>query len=595
AQKNISEFSGQALGKVRTIRVNLVGELAVPGTYRLSAFSTLFNALYRAGGVSPVGSLRAIDVVRGGERIATVDLYRYLFDGRQDENVPLQEGDVIVVPAYHALVGIEGGVKRPMFYELKDGETVEQLLAYAGGFSGEAYRGALKVTRKDGRQMRIFTVPSDRMGSFQLVDGDAVDVAVTAADVFANMVEIRGSVYRPGFFELGREIATVRQLIDHAGGLLDDAFLGRAQIIREKQDRSLALVPVPLKGIMDGTASDIMLKKNDILIISNVNEIEEKGDLTITGYVNSPGKYQFAEHTTVEDLILLAGGLSEGASSVRVDVSRRINNAASKEASDTLARIYTFGVKDGLFVSGEADFELEPFDVVAVRRSPTYVEQRIVTVSGEVTFPGQYVLVNTNERVSDLVRRAGGATPNGNIRGGMLKRKINQYERNVRTAMARMVKQGSGRDSLDAKKIMVSEIYTVGLELDKALEKPGSDYDMVLRDGDELIIPATASTVRVQGEVLYPNTVHYISGKPVRYYVHQAGGFSNRARRTKTYVVYMNGTVAVGAQARLEPGCEIIVPSRPEKDKLTASEWLGIGTAAASITTMVATIINMLK
>lgn len=584
------------LGDVRTIMVNVMGEVEVPGTYRLSSFSTVFTALYRAGGITEIGSLRNVNLIRGGEVYAVIDVYDYIFAGKLDVNVALKEGDVINVPAYTSLVSIEGFVKRPMFYELKENEGLAKLIAFAGGYSGGAWKQEANVERNDGRTNHIFTVTSDKMESFVMKDGDAAYVSGSDVEVFSNRVEIKGAVYRPGKFELGGEIATVKQLVEHAGGLMEDAFLGRAQIVREKQDRSLELVAVPIKGIMEGTAADILLKRNDILIISNINEIELKGDFTITGYVVNPGKYQFAEHTTVEDLILLAGGLSEGASSAKVDVARRINIPSSTSASDTLANVFSMSIKDGLIEDGSAGFELEPYDVVSVRRSPTYIEQRNVTITGEVTFPGQYTLSSTNERVSDLVKRAGGATPNGNVHGAMLKRKINQYERNVRNAMARIVTQSvSSRDSLDVNKLKVTEIYTVGLELDKALEHPGSDYDVVLRDGDELIIPEEASTVRIQGEVLYPNTVHFISGKPVRYYVRQAGGFSTRARRAKTYVIYMNGTVSVGAGAKLEPGCEIIVPARSDKDRLTTGEWLGIGTTAASITTMIATIVSLFK
>lgn len=584
------------LGEVRSIQVNVLGEVNTPGTFRLSAFSTVFTALYRAGGITDVGSLRNVRVVRGGETFAEVDIYSYIFDGRLDANVALKEGDVIIVPAYSSLVSIVGGIKRPMFYEMKEGEPLSRLIEYAGGFSGSAWKDDVSVERNDGRTNHIHTVKSADFASFAMMDSDAVSVQSSKVDVFTNRVEIKGAVYRPGKFEIGRDIATVRQLVEHAGGLLEDAFTGRAQIIRERADRSLEVVSVPLKGIMEGTVGDMLLQRNDILTISNINEVEIKGDFTITGYVANPGKYQFAEHTTVEDLILIAGGLSEGASSARVDVSRRIIDPYSTSASDTLAMVYSMAIKDGLVDEGEGGFELKPYDVVSVRRSPTYIEQRNVTITGEVTFPGQYTLLTNNERVSDLVKRAGGASPNGNVRGAMLKRKINQYERNVRTAMARIATQNvAGKDSVDLRKLKVSEIYTVGLELDKALAHPGSDYDIVLRDGDELIIPELASTVRIQGEVLYPNTVHYISGKPIRYYVRQAGGYGTHARRAKTYVVYMNGTVAVGRSARLEPGCEVVVPSRSDKDKLTTGEWLGIGTSAASITTMIATIVSLFR
>lgn len=584
------------LGKIRTIQVNVLGEVSAPGTYRLSGFTNVFHAIYRAGGITEIGSFRNVKVIRGGKEFACVDIYDYLFNGKLDTNVALKEGDVINVPAYDALVSIEGFVKRPMFYELRSGEPLSALINYAGGYASGAWEGDINVERNDGKTNHIYTVSKAEKDSFEMRDGDAAFVNGSRVDIFTNRVDIKGAVYRPGSFELGGDIVTVSQLVAHAGGLMDDAFTGRAQIVREKPDRSLEIVSVPLKGILDGNVEDMLLKKGDVLVISNINEIEPKGDFSITGYVFNPGKYQYAEHTTVEDLILLAGGLSEGASSARVDVARRIDNPSSTEATDTLAVVYEMSIKDGLIEDGAGGFELKPYDVVSVRRSPTYIEQRNVTITGEVTFPGQYTLVSTDERVSDLVKRAGGPTPNGNVRGAMLKRKINQYERNVRTAMSKIVTQSaSSRDTLDVNKLKVTEIYTVGLELDKALAHPGSDYDVVLRDGDELIIPEIASTVRVQGEVLYPNTVHFISGKPVRYYVRQSGGFSHKARRAKTYVIYMNGMVAVGAGAKLEPGCEIVVPGRSDKDKLTTGEWLSIGTSAASITTMVATIVNLFK
>ena len=584
-----------SLGEVRTILVNVLGEVEAPGTYRLSSFATVFNALYRAGGITDIGSLRNVKVMRSGKDFATVDIYDYIFNGKVDADVSLREGDVINVPPYDALVSIEGFVKRPMFYEMKEGEPVSALVGYAGGFADGSWKEELHVERNDGRTNHIYTVTAKEFDRFGLQDGDAAFVGGSAVDLFTNRIEVRGAVYRPGKFQLGGDIATVKQLVNHSGGLLPDAFLGRAQLIREKADRSKELLSVPLQGVMDGLVEDILLRPNDILIIASINDIEPKGDLTITGYVLNPGDYPFAEHTTVEDLILLAGGLTEGASNARVDVARRINDPGSTIASENLAEVFTLTIKDGLVDDGDRGFELQPYDVVSVRKSPAFIEQRNVTITGEVTFPGQYTLTNTNERVSQLVQRAGGATDNGNIHGAMLKRRMSRYERNVRsTTMDRLVTQSvSGKDSLDVNKLMLYDVYTVGLELDKALAHPGSDYDVVLRDGDELIIPEMTSTVRIQGEVLYPNTVHFISGKPVSYYVKQAGGYTTKARRAKTYVVYMNGTVAVGNGAKLEPGCEIIVPARAERDRMTTGEWLGIGTTAASITTMIATIVSL--
>jgi len=583
------------LSEIRTIQVSVLGEVNIPGTYRLSAFTTVLNALYKAGGITPVGSMRDVKVMRSGVEFASVDIYDILFATGTGSNISLREGDVILVPPYLALASIDGGVKRPMFYELKPGESVSDLVRFAGGFTGEAYAGSVNVFRSEGTRRKAYTVSKEDLSSFAVMDSDSAFVHVNETELFENIVEVQGSVYRPGTFELGGDIATVRQLVQHAGGLLPDAFMNRAQIIREKPDRSLELIAVPIGAVMDGTVSDVALHRNDVLVISNVNEVYPKGDFSITGYVLNPGKYQYAEHTTVEDLILLAGGLTEGASSVKVDVSRRIQNSSSKEASDTLALIFTFDIEDGLMVDGDPKFELEPFDAVAVRKSPTFVEQKIITVSGAVNFPGQYALESTDERLSDLIRRAGGPTNMGDVHGAMLKRKISQYERNVRMTMSRIINQNTGRDSINTRKIMVSELYSVGLELDKALANPGSSYDMILRDGDEIIIPEFTSTVRIQGEVLYPNTVQFIKGKPVRYYVQQAGGFSTHAKRLKTYVVHMNGTVSVGMGAKVDAGAEIVVPNRPEHNKLTTGEWLGIGTAAASISTMIATVVNLFK
>ena len=582
------------LGEVRTILVNVLGEVESPGTYRLSSFATVFHALYQAGGITEIGSLRQVRVMRRGEELAVVDVYRYIFEGRQDTDIALKEGDVILVPPYEVLAGISGFVRRPMYYELKPGEKIRSLIKYAGGFSGGAWSEDLYVERNDGHSKHSYTVNSGQFDSFVLCDGDDVFVSGSQVDLFDNRITLEGAVYRPGNFQLGGDIVSVKQLVEHGGGLLPDAFLGRAQLIREKEDRSLEVRSIPIKAIMDGLAEDVLLRKNDVLVISNVNEVEPKGDLEITGEVLNPGRYPYAEHTTLEDLILFAGGLTEGASAAKVDVARRIEAPYSSSASDTLAQVFSLAIKDGLLEDGAVGFELSPNDIVSVRKSPSYIEQRNVTITGEVTFPGQYTLSSTNERVSQLLQRAGGPTPNAYVRGAMLKRRISSYEQNVRMQLNRLADQTvSSKDSLDLEKLKVSDVYAVGLELDQALAHPGSDYDIVLREGDELIVPETTSSVRIQGEVLYPNTVHFISGKPVSYYVHQAGGYTSRARRSKVYVIYMNGTVSVGSHSRLEPGCELVVPARADRNRLSTAEWLGIGTSSASIATMVATIVNL--
>lgn len=584
------------LGNIRTVKVNVLGEVKVPGTYRLSSFSTVFNALYRAGGVKENGSLRNIQVYRNGKLLANADIYELLFNGTGSGNISLTDDDVIIVPVYDALVEVKGGVKRPMFYEAMEGESVEKLLNYAGGFSFDAYHDAVSIQRRDADKGRVYTVKSDKFQSFSVCDGDVLTVYTnTRKEVFENKVEVKGMVVRPGVYAIGGEIATVRQLVEHAGGLLDDAFTSRAQLLREKPDRSLFVKAIPLGEILKGSVPDVMLQKNDVLMISNVNEINVKGDLTINGYVLNPGDYEYAEGITVEDLILLAGGLENG-SGARVDVSRRIVDRTSTEASDTLAHVYSFTISDGLVIDGDPTFILKPFDIVSVRKSPTYVEQKRVRVSGEVTFPGEYTLVSNNERLSDLYKRSGEATPNGFIVGAMLKRKISEDERNVRRNMTTLIKRGASKiDSTKFDKLKVSETYSIGINLDKAIANPGGEYDVVLHDGDELIVPSMTNTVRVQGEVMYPNAVSFISGANVRYYVKQSGGFSNEAKRSKVYVVHMNGKVSVGMGAKVNPGCEIVVPARPKDRKLTVGEWLSIGSSAASIATMVATIANIIK
>lgn len=583
------------LGKIRTIQVHITGEVKAQGTYRLSSFSTVFNALYTAGGITEIGSLRNVKVIRGGEEIATVDLYEYLFNGRSSQNIALKEGDFIHVPTYTTLVSAEGGVRRPMYYELKEGDRINDLISYAGGFSSDAFKDEFTVERLDGRQKMVFTLDKDSCGSFILNDGDALTVGISTRRMgYSNSVEIRGEVYHPGKYEIGREIATVKQLLEHAG-IMDNAYMSRAQIIREKADRTNEILAFSISSILDGTSSDILLRKNDMVVISDVREIEKKGDVIIYGYVQNPGHYEYAENLSIEDLILLAGGLSEGASTAKVDVSRRIDDPDESFAKDTIAQVFSFNIKNGLMADGTPHFTLMPNDVVSIRKSPTYIEQKNINITGEVTFPGQYTLTTNNDRLSDLIKRAGGPTPFANIQGALLKRQISQYERNVRIAMGRMAMQNLGKDSTIVNKLKVSELYTVGLELDKALANPGSQYDIELKDGDELVIPETTSTVRIQGEVLYPNTVHYLHDKNVRYYINQAGGYTDNARKAKVYVVYMNGKVATGLLAKIRPGCEIVVPSKPDRERMSMSEILSIGSSAASLSTMVLTIASLIR
>ncbi|WP_419510541.1 SLBB domain-containing protein [Alistipes sp.] len=585
------------LGQIRTIQINVMGEVAVPGTYRLSSFATVFHALYRAGGVTDIGSLRNIQVMRGGKQFAGLDVYGYLLEGKTTDDIRLQEGDVIVVPPYEALVSVEGKVKRPMYYEMKKGETLGTLIDYAGGFTGDAYSKEVRLVRRTGREYRLFNVDKSDYAGFELDDGDSVSVG-TILNRFANRVEVRGAVYREGMYELGEDMNTVRQLIDRADGLKGDAFLARALLYREHEDLSIETVAVDLKGVINGTVPDISLRRNDVLEIASVRDLEEKGAFRIEGLVSRPGVYPFADNTTLEDLIIQAGGLLDGASTVRVDVARRLKDPKSLEASSALSEVFSFAVKDGFVIEGTPGFVLRPYDMVEVRKSPAYQVQRRVSIDGEVVFAGGYTLIQKNERISDLVKRAGGVTDDAYVRGGRLIREMNDEERAVRDEVVQLARRNSGADSLAVEKLQMNDRYTVGIELDKALANPGSDYDMVLREGDRLVVPEYVSTVKISGEIMKPNTVLFIKGEKLKYYISQAGGYGSRAKKGKAYIIYMNGTmsrVKGQGKARIEPGCEIVIPGKRARKGMSLAEIMGLTTSAASVGTMAASIANMAK
>ncbi len=585
------------LGQIRTIQINVMGEVAVPGTYRLSSFATVFHALYRAGGVTDIGSLRNIQVMRGGKQFAGLDVYGYLLEGKTTDDIRLQEGDVIVVPPYEALVSVEGKVKRPMYYEMKKGETLGALIDYAGGFTGDAYSKEVRLVRRTGREYRLFNVDKSDYAGFELDDGDSVSVG-TILNRFANRVEVRGAVYREGMYELGEDMNTVRQLIDRADGLKGDAFLARALLYREHEDLSIETVAVDLKGVINGTVPDISLRRNDVLEIASVRDLEEKGAFRIEGLVSRPGVYPFADNTTLEDLIIQAGGLLDGASTVRVDVARRLKDPKSLEASSALSEVFSFAVKDGFVIEGTPGFVLQPYDMVEVRKSPAYQVQRRVSIDGEVVFAGGYTLIQKNERISDLVKRAGGVTSDAYVRGGRLIREMNDEERAVRDEVVQLARRNSGADSLAVEKLQMNDRYTVGIELDKALANPGSDYDMVLREGDRLVVPEYVSTVKISGEIMKPNTVLFIKGEKLKYYISQAGGYGSRAKKGKAYIIYMNGTmsrVKGQGKARIEPGCEIVIPGKRARKGMSLAEIMGLTTSAASVGTMAASIANMAK
>ena len=586
------------LGDIRTIRINIMGDVSVPGTYTLSAFSTVFHALYRAGGVNRIGSLRSIKVVRDGKTFADLDVYDFIMKGKMKDDIRLQEGDVIIVDPYQSLVEIVGKVKRPMFYEMKPTETVATILNYAGGFTGDAYKKAIRLVRKSGREHQVFNVDEMDYSVFRLDDGDMITIDAVL-DRFENRVEVRGAVYRAGLYQLDGTVNTVKQLIKKAEGLRGDAFLNRVIIDREHEDLSHEIIAIDLGGLLNGTIADIPLQKNDILYIPSITDLKEEETVAIYGEVANPGTFLFSKNMTIEDLLVQAGGLLEEAATTRVEVTRRIKDPKSTSFSSVLGKTFTFDIKDGFIVGGNAEnFYLEPFDAVYIRRSPAYRRQQNVVVAGEVLFSGSYSLLKKNERLSDLVSKAGGVTPDAYVKGARLIRKLSDEERRRQNDAIRMAQNGEGKDSISIQKLNLSETYTVGIDLEKALANPKSDFDLVLREGDVLYIPEYVNTVKISGSVMYPNTVVYQKGKNLKFYINQAGGYGNMAKKKKVYVVYMNGTVsrlkARNASA-IEPGCEIIVPSKAEKKHMAMAEILGISSTTATIAAMVATMANAFK
>lgn len=598
ADENPTSQIKVSLGNSRTIQVNVMGEVYQPGTYAISAFSTVFHALYSAGGVSDIGSLRNIQVVRNGKNIATVDVYEFIMNGKTKDDISLQEGDVIIVSPYEALVKIEGNVKRPMKYEMKNEETVATLLKYAGNFASDAYTRSMKLVRQNGKEYQIFTVDDLDYSVFKLKDGDVL-TAEAILDRFENKLEIKGAVYRPGIYQFGGNLNTVKQLIEKADGVMADAFLGRAVLHRQREDLTREIIQVDLKNILNGTKPDIALQRNDVLYIPSIHDLQDLGNVEVFGEVARPGKYIFADNMTLEDLIIQAGGLLESASIVKVDVSRRIKNNKSTEVSATIGEMFSFALKDGFVIDGEAGFTLEPYDQVYVRRSPGYQQQVNVMVQGEILYDGTYALTSKSERLSDLVKKAGGVTPYAYVKGSKLMRKANEEEKKRMSEVLQIMQREMGGNA-DSLKLELDNIYSVGIDLEKALATPGSDADIVLREGDELIIPEMINTVKINGAVMLPNTVAYNSKMTVKDYISQAGGFANGARKTKAFIIYMNGQVAEvkgSGRNQIEPGCEIIVPI---KDKTKAEKWnlqtiIGIASSLGSLGLTAASIANILK
>lgn len=603
------------VGQTRTIMVNVMGEVKLPGTYTLSAFATVFHALYMAGGTNDIGTLRNIKVYRNNRLVTVVDIYDYILNGKLTGNVRLADNDVIVVGPYDCLVNISGKVKRPMFYEMKKNESVASLLKYSGSFTGDAYNKAVRVNRKTGKEYAVFNVGEFDFANFHIADGDSVMVD-SIIPRYANTVEVKGAVFRPGMYNLGEQVNSVRSLIEHAEGTTEMAFTNRAVLHRMKEDRTLKVISVDLVGIMNGTTPDIPLQENDVLFVPTKTENIEQRTITIRGEVQFPGVYKYADNETIEDFVLQAGGLTDKASTVNVSVSRRVTDPKALAPDSVIAKLYTLSLKDGFVVDGEPGFTLMPFDEVYIRKSPAYMEQKNVSVEGEVMFAGTYTLSANNTRLSDLYRKSGGTNGLGYIRGARLMRRATEAEKQrMRTALQMEMEQqqknilqlaassnganlhqaAEGAKNANLSKFNVPDEYPVGIDLELAIKNPGGDADMVLREGDRLIVPQYNGTVKVNGAVMYANTVAFEKGKRASYYIDQAGGYAGDAVKSRAYIIYMNGKVAkLSHGAKVQPGCEIVIPAKLKR-KMTVAETMSLGSSLSSIAAMIATISNMTK
>ena len=583
------------LGQTRTITISVTGEVKTPGTYTMSAFATVYNALYMAGGPNDIGTLRSIKVFRDGRQISSVDVYAFLLNGHLTGDVRLQDNDIITVGPYESLVCIAGKVKRPMFYEMKKTESAATLLRYAGGFTGDAFTKSIRVNRKAGAMYSVFSVGEFDMNDFRMMDEDSVYVDSTFVR-YQNTAEVIGAVFHPGHYQVGGHITTVKSLVEACGGLTEEAIGQHAVMHRTRPDRSLEVLSVDVSGILNGTSPDVPLKSEDVLYIASNEEKEADKTITIHGEVPYPGTYKYAANQTVEDAILQAGGLTNAASLAKVDVARRIIDPEASEASDTLAFTYSFSIDKDFNINEANDFTLQPFDEIYVRRSPKYNEQQNVTIEGEVQFKGNYTLSSSNQRLSEIIKQAGGLTKRAYPEGAKLVRQMTQEEREQMEVMLRTAQRNTGNDSIDVKKLQTMTTTTVAIELDKALKNPGGEDDIVLREGDRIVVPRFTSTVTINGEVLYPNTVQYKAGEKTNYYLDLAGGVSSTGKRSQTIIIYMNGNVAkADRKHRPAPGCQILVPTKAKKRGLGLTEWLAIGTSTASIATMIATIANLVK
>ncbi|WP_377476847.1 SLBB domain-containing protein [Olivibacter oleidegradans] len=613
--RNGSTRLNVSVGNIRSIRVIVTGEVVKPGTYTLPSVATAFNALYAAGGPNDKGTMRQIKIIRNDREESIIDVYDFLLNGSLRNNIVLQDQDIIQVAPYLSRVEIRGRVKRPAIFELKEGETFNQLLTYAGGFDEEAYRTRITVFKNTATERRVEDVLASQFGVYLPQSGDKYRVG-KILDRYTNRVRISGAVFRPGVYELSQGL-TLSMLIKKADGVKEDAFMNRGYITRLKENLEKEQVAFSVADILAGTQNDIPLKREDEVVISSIFDLKTAYKIQIDGEVRNAGTYDFAEGMTLKELIVQAGGFTEAASAKRIEIARRIKESNVMSQSAHTSEIYHVNIERDL--SGAEDFVLQPFDVINVRLAKGYQRQRSVRIEGEVLYPGQYILTRKDERVSDLIKRAGGFTAYAYTDGASLKRKSiledeldstgNQFERKSKLEQERFQERVERLNALQKSTINPNELGAVqrsavnnsyvGINMDEILRHPEGSNDLILEEGDVLHIPKQLQTVRVSGEVLSPVTVIYSSNKGFKEYISQAGGFSERALKKRAYVVYANGSARSTSKflffnnyPKIKPGAEIFVPQREARGRISAAQWIGLG---GSLATTVGVIVALFR
>lgn len=597
------------LGNIRSIQVTVTGQAVKAGTFTLPSLANVFRVLYVSGGPSQNGSFRNIQVIRNNKIIATIDVYDFLLRGIQQGNIRLQDQDVINIPAYDKRVEISGEVKEAAIFEIKGTETLQDVINFAKGFTAEAYTAKIKTFQNTNKERRIRDIASSQYGIYQPKNGDKF-VVEAILERFENRVEIIGSVFRPGVYALDKGL-TLRGLIRKADGVTEDAFLNRGYINRLNPDKTQYFVSFDVAKILSGEEKDIPLTREDKVTISSIFDLREEYSVTVQGEVRAPGTFQYAENLKLEDVIQMAGGLREGATPNRIEVSRRIKNTDPNSTSSKTADLFVVTVDENLRVIGDK-FEIKPFDIISVRNSEGYAIQKQVKIEGEVLYPGMYTITSKDYRISDLIKRAGGLTPFAYAEGASLKRpgaeKVNPTDKNAINNKEEEEKKFLNLERVQEKtadkpdsvkkideKLVQSDL--VGINLEKILEKPLSRQDLILEEGDIVRVPKQLQTVKVTGEVLNPNSIVYIPGKSFKQYINGAGGFTSGAWKNRAYIKYANGSAEAAKKflffnnyPKVKPGAEILVPVKSEREKLSAQAWIGIGTGIASLAAIIVTL-----